>query len=508
MNASAAHETPTHCENCGAALQGHYCHDCGQSVVNPIRHAAHAVEEVFEAFWHLDGRIFQTLRDLLRPGRVAVNYLAGQRARYVAPLRLFVVLSVLTFFVAQLVIHVESEGPDSPVQFLDDGAKPSASGGAKRSGAANKESRKFNDADTIDQVEKVRARELAELDEGLQAVSTMLPHVRRPFEIAMDDVNRAADARNEQLRKEFGYTVEEAEKRKQDAQAELKSRVTQEEAIPSMEKAKTLAELETLRNERLEKQRAALAALPATQQAEHKRQLLEIRETNHAAGCRAAKLQIDVATASEHGLRRKRADDARIYGDTNCDGRLTLFGSEEPWDEELNPVTFAWAPDFFNAWVNRQIAHGKDNVSRMERDPGLWVRAMLGAVPSALFLLVPVFALLLKLAYLGSGRLYLEHLVVALYSHAFMCLAILAFFLLIALDNAISPHWGAFGWITGILEFGLWMWMPVYLWLMQKRVYRDGWLLTTVRYLVIGNLYFVLLGFAVAFLALASIVRM
>ncbi len=502
---AASHEAhPSHCENCGAALQGHYCHDCGQSVHNPIRHAAHAVEEVFEAFWHLDGRIFRTLRDLLHPGRIAINYLAGQRARYVAPLRLFVVLSVLTFFVAQLVIHVDSEDANKPVQFLDQGASKTPD----RTKVVSKESRKFADADTVRQVEKVRANELADLAEGRDAVSTMLPHVRRPFEIAMQDVNEAADRRNEELRVELGLSAAELAQRKAEAQTELKSKAADVQAIPSMEKAQNLAELERLRNERLEKQQAELAAIPGTQDALRRKQLGEIRETNHAAGCRAAKLQIDAASASERGLHRKRTDDARIYGDTNCDGRLTLFGSSEPWDEELNPVAFAWAPDFFNGWVNRQIAHGKENVGRLQRDPGLWVRAMLGAVPSALFLLVPVFALLLKLAYLGSGRLYMEHLVVALYSHAWLCLAILAFFVLVALDNAISPHWAAFGWIAGTLEFLLWLWMPVYLWLMQKRVYRNGWALTTVRYLVVGNLYFVLMGFAVAFIALASIVRM
>lgn len=504
VSTSAGHDVPTHCENCGAPLQGHYCHDCGQSVLNPIRHAAHAVEEVFEAFWHLDGRIFRTLRDLLVPGRVAVNYIAGQRAKYVAPLRLFVVLSVLTFFVAQLVIRVDSESTTAGVQFLDDGA----SRGPGQPRAVNRESSKFADADTIAEVEKVRARELADLTEGLEAVSTMLPHVRKPFEVAMQDVNTAADRRIEAIRTEFGLSAEEVDRRKREAQAELQVKATAGKAIPSMEKAQSLSDLERLRNERLERQRAELAAIPAAQERQRKLQLVEIRETNEAAGCRAAKLQIDVATATETGLHRKASDDARVYGDTNCDGRLTLFGSNDPWDEELNPLTFSWAPAFFNTWVNKQIAHGKENVSRMQRDVGLWVRAMLGAVPTALFLLVPVFALLLKIAYLGSGRLYLEHLVVALYSHAWLCLSLLAFFLVMALDNAVTPHWAAFGWITGVLEFALWAWMPVYLWLMQKRVYGNGWLVTTVRYLVIGNLYFVLLGFAVGFIALASIVRM
>lgn len=505
MSSSTGHAShdvhPTHCENCGAALQGHYCHDCGQSVVNPIRHAAHAMEEVFEAFWHLDGRIFRTLRDLLSPGRVAINYLSGQRAKYVAPLRLFVVLSVLTFFVAQLVIHVESQ--DTTVELLDEGV-----GNPGRTQNVNRENKRFATATTIEQVERIRATQLAELAEGRDAVSTMLPHVRKPFEVAMVDVNTAADKRVQQLVKTQDLTANEVEKEKAAARKEIEAERSETKSTPEMDKAKTLAEVETLRDEQVRKQQAELAALKPTQTAERRRLQAEIRETNEAAGCRAAQLQIAAARGSEGMRTRKAAADARIYGETNCDGRLTLFGSDEPWDEELNPLVVSWVPDFVNKWINRQIAHGKDNVARLQHDPGLFVKAMLGAVPSALFLLVPVFALLLKLAYVGSKRLYLEHLVVALYSHAYLCLAILTFFLLMALDNAITPKWAGFGWITGTLEFLIWMWMPIYLWIMQKRVYGNGWLLTSLRYFVIGNLYFVLLGFAVVFITIASIVRM
>ncbi len=77
------------CENCNTALHGHYCHRCGQSAHNPLKHVGHAIEEVFESFWHLDGRIFRTLRDLWVPGRIALNYLMGRRVGYVQPLRLF-----------------------------------------------------------------------------------------------------------------------------------------------------------------------------------------------------------------------------------------------------------------------------------------------------------------------------------------------------------------------------------------------------------------------------------
>ena len=128
------------------------------------------------------------------------------------------------------------------------------------------------------------------------------------------------------------------------------------------------------------------------------------------------------------------------------------------------------------------------------------------ALPTALFLLVPVFALLLKVFYLFSRRLYLEHLVVALYSHVFLVLTILVQFLLVALDGAVAAHsvWASRG--INLLEFALWCWLPVYLLLMQKRIYGQGWLMTLVKYFVLGNLYFVLVAFAALYAVLAGLV--
>lgn len=493
------HDVPSHCENCNAPLEGHYCHDCGQSVVNPVRDAGHALEEVFESFWHLDGRIFRTLRDLLFPGRVANNYLAGQRARYVAPLRLFLVLSVVTFFFAQMVIHVDNSDKANPMVQLEDGVSSNNKNSAKQSKA-------FAKATSIADVEQIRRKNLADLAEAREAIPAVLLHARKAIDVAVDDVNRAADGRIDAIGRQTGMSAEQITAAKADGAR--RAAAAMETAKQNLEKAADLATLQRLREERLAPHHVKLSTLPANAAAARRHELNEIRDINIAAGCRAAQLQIADATSTEGDRVRKESEDARIYGDPDCYDRLTLFGSEEPWDEETNPLVIGWAPAFFNRWVNRQIAHGRENVSRAQKDPGLWVRALLAAVPSALFLLVPVFALLLKLAYLGSGRLYLEHLVIALYSHAFMCLAMLALLILIALDNAISPHWGGYGWISGILVALLWIWLPVYLLLMQKRVYRNGWPVTVLRYLVIGNLYFVLLAFAATFLALASLVRM
>jgi TM2 domain-containing membrane protein YozV len=122
-----------------------------------------------------------------------------------------------------------------------------------------------------------------------------------------------------------------------------------------------------------------------------------------------------------------------------------------------------------------------------------------------LFILVPVFALMLKLLYLGSGRLYLEHLVVALYSHAFLCLALLAIFSLMLLGDAVSA---AAPWATAaiaVLRALVWLWMPVYLYRMQQRVYGERWWLTALKYAALGLAYFFLVGLATVGITIASV---
>ena len=62
----------------------------------------------------------------------------------------------------------------------------------------------------------------------------------------------------------------------------------------------------------------------------------------------------------------------------------------------------------------------------MRKSTVAWLQAAPLAAVFALFFLVPVFALLLRVAYAFTPWTYLEHLVVALYSHSFLLLAVLA----------------------------------------------------------------------------------
>src|SRR5882724_4736275 len=93
------HRVLTHCENCGAQLIGHYCAQCGQAAVDYRRSFRHVIADVLDSFLNWDSKFFATIALLiLKPWRLTNEFLAGKRVRYVNPLRLYLLASILFFF--------------------------------------------------------------------------------------------------------------------------------------------------------------------------------------------------------------------------------------------------------------------------------------------------------------------------------------------------------------------------------------------------------------------------
>jgi hypothetical protein len=85
------------CANCGAALAGAYCSKCGQKA-HLHRSVLHAVEEFLHGITHFDSKLWNTLPLLVvRPGKLTRDYVQGKRARYVAPVALFL-LTIFSMF--------------------------------------------------------------------------------------------------------------------------------------------------------------------------------------------------------------------------------------------------------------------------------------------------------------------------------------------------------------------------------------------------------------------------
>jgi Protein of unknown function (DUF3667) len=101
----------TNCENCGALLQGHWCAQCGQPAIDYRRSFRHVVVDILDSFLNWDSRFFATVALLIaKPWRLTNEFLGGKRVRYVHPLRLYLLASILFFFVVNnwaRAIHVD-----------------------------------------------------------------------------------------------------------------------------------------------------------------------------------------------------------------------------------------------------------------------------------------------------------------------------------------------------------------------------------------------------------------
>lgn len=97
----AARKLPA-CPNCGTDLTAEpndFCPRCGQPNQDINVTFGHVVEETLEGVFHFDSKVWRTFRELLfQPGKLTVDFLAGRRAAFVPPIRLYIFLSVIFFF--------------------------------------------------------------------------------------------------------------------------------------------------------------------------------------------------------------------------------------------------------------------------------------------------------------------------------------------------------------------------------------------------------------------------
>lgn len=153
----------------------------------------------------------------------------------------------------------------------------------------------------------------------------------------------------------------------------------------------------------------------------------------------------------------------------------TLTAPSEPYTLEL---------PFLSETVQQNV---NERFRSFIESPKLAVNKFFSLGPQMMFLLLPVFALLLKLLYIRSGRFYMEHLIIALYSHSFILQVGVVSILVGELQSFISWNWLAN--IVGGLEAAFLYWIPVYLFLCQKFYYQQGWVKTAVKFALVSLTY-------------------
>ena len=118
--ADTGHTHEKACLNCGTRLSGAYCHVCGQKA-----HVHRSVRGFFQDFvaglFNFEGKIWRTLPMLAWcPGILTRRYIAGERARFVSPVALY----LFTVFAMFAVLNVTGTfGSAKAGTHLKDGLK-------------------------------------------------------------------------------------------------------------------------------------------------------------------------------------------------------------------------------------------------------------------------------------------------------------------------------------------------------------------------------------------------
>jgi hypothetical protein len=181
--------------------------------------------------------------------------------------------------------------------------------------------------------------------------------------------------------------------------------------------------------------------------------------------------------------------------------------NDQPWDRESNPVDIKWLPSRVNEWINNEVEQSPDKADRINKNPNLIVEQIFDILPATMFVLLPVVALLFKFWYLFAKRYYVEHLIFALHNHAFMFVSLMLL-LLLSIAQGLLKDAGAMvaAQAAAWLVIALSIWIPLYLLISLRHVYRQNWFLTLCKFGVIGVSYITLLGLVTSVVAVLGFV--
>ncbi|HJN52783.1 MAG: DUF3667 domain-containing protein [Pseudomonadales bacterium] len=187
-----------------------------------------------------------------------------------------------------------------------------------------------------------------------------------------------------------------------------------------------------------------------------------------------------------------------LTDDDDADSDYSQADFTRDVSEEINEIHFSWLSEANNTRLRELFKDQSGKVYRLaQEDPDELLDVLLDLIPPVMFLLLPLFAVLLKITYLTSGRYYTEHLILALHNHSFLFLVILISNLLELLSEL--PTVGAIvDGITVVIE----IWIPIYLFLTLKTCYGEGTVVTVLKYLFLSIAYFLLLSMVMLVVAL------
>ena len=158
---------------------------------------------------------------------------------------------------------------------------------------------------------------------------------------------------------------------------------------------------------------------------------------------------------------------------------------------------------FKPGWLSHEHVHGRR---------ARFIRTAASMLPQTMFVILPLFAAWVGVFYLFSGRYYIEHLLLQVHNHAFLFLSMVGLYMIELVRESLSDaDFFGHGLLSGLLYWiavGIWLWIPIYLLISMKRFYRQGWVLTTTKYFMLGLSYQIMLIFVLLAITVLGVWRL
>lgn len=98
------------CLNCRYVVENRYCPNCGQENTDTRKTFVQLFVHFFEDLTHYENSFWKTIRNLIfKPASLTKEYLSGKRMSYLAPIRLYIFISFITFFLIPILQDSSNE---------------------------------------------------------------------------------------------------------------------------------------------------------------------------------------------------------------------------------------------------------------------------------------------------------------------------------------------------------------------------------------------------------------
>ena len=186
-----------------------------------------------------------------------------------------------------------------------------------------------------------------------------------------------------------------------------------------------------------------------------------------------------------------REGEASVFGAPERRNELAAQIEQDTSDFQVNLFDDPATNERFERTLRRKAA-------QTVRNPWEFVGSMIDRGPYVMFLMLPIFALFLKLLYIRRGRLFVEHMIFSLHVHAH------AFF---AFTVGILMGESDIGWVNTAAVF-VELSPLLYVLLAMRHVYEQGFVKTSLKAFLLFVLYSIALSFGLIFLLLLALLLM